>query len=144
MRLLSFFAPAWRGKNNVVLMLLSMDGLRAAVVNWEEVASLVVRRLRSELSAVRTRDRSDDEMLERVIAAEAELSQSRATTPLPYAILVPVSLRRGELRIELFTTITTLGTPLDITLQELRIETLFPATARSRTALEAMMRAEGD
>jgi transcriptional regulator with XRE-family HTH domain len=143
-RLLSFFAPAWRGKNNVVLMLLSMDGLRAAVVNWEEVASLVVRRLRTELSAVRTRDRSDDEMLERVIAAEAELSQSRATTPLPDAILVPVSLRRGDLRIELFTTITTLGTPLDITLQELRIETLFPATASSRSALENVMRAEAE
>ena len=35
----------------------------------------------------------------------------------------------------LFTTITTLGTPLDITLQELRIETLFPADAASKEAL---------
>lgn len=33
------------------------------------------------------------------------------------------------------TTIATLGTPLDVTLQELRIETLFPADARTRQTL---------
>jgi transcriptional regulator with XRE-family HTH domain len=143
-KLLSFFAPAWRGKNNVALMLLSKEGLRETVVNWQEVAGTMVRRLRSELSAIQTRDRSDDEMLERVIAAEAELRPAPASTHAPLAILVPVTLRRDDLRIDLFTTITTLGTPLDITLQELRIETLFPATASSRAALETVMSAEAD
>ena len=34
--------------------------------------------------------------------------------------------RKGEHRLQLFTTIATLGTPQDITLQELRIEMLLP------------------
>ncbi len=34
--------------------------------------------------------------------------------------------RKGEVLLELFTTIATLGTPQDVTLQELRIESLFP------------------
>lgn len=38
---------------------------------------------------------------------------------------------------DLFTTITTLGTPLDITLQELRIETLFRVNGSARAALRA-------
>ena len=34
--------------------------------------------------------------------------------------------RKGEISLGLFTTIATLGTPQDITLQELRIECFFP------------------
>jgi hypothetical protein len=43
------------------------------------------------------------------------------------AMLLTVHLKRGNLELEFFSTIATLGTPLDITLQELRIECLFPA-----------------
>jgi hypothetical protein len=35
--------------------------------------------------------------------------------------------RKGDVSLEMFTTIATLGTPHDITLQELRIECFFPA-----------------
>ncbi len=38
----------------------------------------------------------------------------------------------------LFSTITTLGTPLDVTLQELRIEALFPADRRSEQMLDEL------
>lgn len=41
--------------------------------------------------------------------------------------------RKGDVCLQLFTTIATLGTPQDVTLQELRIESFFPmddATAR--------------
>jgi hypothetical protein len=34
--------------------------------------------------------------------------------------------RKGEVLLELFTTIATLGTPQDVTLAELRIESFFP------------------
>jgi hypothetical protein len=37
----------------------------------------------------------------------------------------------GDLDLRLFTTIMTLGTPQDVTLQELRIETFFPADQES-------------
>jgi transcriptional regulator with XRE-family HTH domain len=134
-QLLSFFAPSWRGRNNLALMLLAHEGLRPAVLNWPEVASHVVQRLRGELSTVVTRDRADEEMLARAIATAGELRDAAHDSTRPPAILIPVKLQREALLLELFTTITTLGTPLDITLQELRIETLFPANERSRTAL---------
>jgi pimeloyl-ACP methyl ester carboxylesterase len=145
-RLLSFFAPTWRGKRNTALMLLSHDGLRPAIANWSEVTSILVHHLRAELSAIRARDRADEEMLERAVAAQSELGEieaaaESATRP---RILIPVQLRRGDVALDLFTTITTLGTPLDITLQELRIESFFPVDARSRDALEIVMRAAAD
>jgi hypothetical protein len=41
------------------------------------------------------------------------------------------SLRIGDLELRLFSTIMTVGTPQDVTLQELRIETFFPADEAS-------------
>lgn len=50
----------------------------------------------------------------------------------PLRIMLARSMSGVELR--LFTTIMTLGTPQDVTLQELRIETFFPADAPSASA----------
>lgn len=41
------------------------------------------------------------------------------------APVLPMHFRKGETSLSLFTTIATLGTPQDITLQELRIECFF-------------------
>ena len=41
--------------------------------------------------------------------------------------MLPVHFRKDGTSIRLFTTIATLGTPQDVTLQGIRIETLFPA-----------------
>lgn len=38
-----------------------------------------------------------------------------------------IEFRKAELDLRFFTTLTSLGTPHDITLQELRIESFFPA-----------------
>ena len=140
-QLLSYFAPAWRGRNNVVLMLLSEQGLRSAIVNWEDIGRHVVQRVRAELSASRVRDSNDEDMLARVIAAEAELRRTVLQMRPPSSIVIPLTLRRDDLVLELFTTITTVGTPLDITLQELRIETLFPANPASKAALDVVINA---
>jgi len=40
--------------------------------------------------------------------------------------------QKGETTLRLFTTIATLGTPQDITLQELRIESFFPMDDETR------------
>jgi hypothetical protein len=52
--------------------------------------------------------------------AEPEL----AGHPDPF---LPVHLRRDGLEVRFFTMVGTLGTPLDVTAQELRIESYFPA-----------------
>ncbi len=45
-------------------------------------------------------------------------------------------LHAGAFRASLFSTLTTLGIPQDITLQELRIECFFPADDATRTLFE--------
>ena len=45
--------------------------------------------------------------------------------------------RKGETSLRLFTTIAILGTPQDITLQELRIESFFPMDGDTDKTLRA-------
>jgi hypothetical protein len=49
--------------------------------------------------------------------------------------VLPMRFRKGAAALELFTAIATLGTPQDITLQELRIESFFPMDADTARVL---------
>ena len=46
--------------------------------------------------------------------------------------VVQLTLRKGPFRAAFFSTITTFGAPLDVTTQELHIESMFPADAETR------------
>ena len=52
--------------------------------------------------------------------------------------LLPVHLRKSGLDVKLFSVLSTIGTALDVTLQELRLETFFPADAKSAAAWAAL------
>lgn len=115
-------------------LLVSSKGMRPHLENWEEVARKVLGRLQRELGGAHSRAAADDALLEQIAPALAAIGEARPSSEaLP--LLVPVRLRHGALALRLFTTIATLGTPLDVTLQELRIETLFPADAESKRVL---------
>lgn len=119
---------------NMAQLLIDSNGMRPFVENRDEVAHKVLGRLRRDLGSAPQRDPIDESLLRQVNQAWDEF-------PLPYApldalpLMVGVRLRRGDLALNLFTTIATLGTPLDVTLQEIRIETLFPADAPTKKVL---------
>ena len=46
-------------------------------------------------------------------------------------VALPLHLRRQATNLRYFMTLTTLGTPLDVTAQELRIESYFPMDAET-------------
>ena len=46
--------------------------------------------------------------------------------------LLPVVFSKGGLRLSYFSMVTTVGTPQDITLQEIRVESFFPVDERTR------------
>ena len=73
---------------------------------------------------------ADDPAILRVREAVAKIPD----LPRPSAIasastgpFVTVHLRRGSLEARIFSTIATIGTPLDATAEDIRIETYFPA-----------------
>jgi hypothetical protein len=54
------------------------------------------------------------------------------------ALVVPVEVRLGEVVARFFSTLTTLGAPQDITLQELRIESFHAADPDTEQLMRAM------
>ena len=118
---------------NLAVALVSPDGLRPLIVNWQEVALYFLRGVQADAIADATADTAD--LLRRLLAFPGvpALWQSVPPEAEPAPVL-SIHFRRGETSLRLFTTIATLGTPHDVTLQEIRIESFFPAddaTARS-------------
>lgn len=98
--------------------------MRPYIVNFEEVAQATLHRVRRE--AVQT---GDDELHAQyeALAALVPDTSSRDDWDNHPSLLLPVSFQKGPVRLDFFTTLTTLGTPQDVTLSELRIESYFPA-----------------
>src|SRR5262249_27721090 len=101
-------------------------GMQPYITNWDEIAPVMIQRLHRE--ALAAGDPGSRALLDEIFKMEGIPAEWRvadfANEP---PVIVPLCLRRGDLELKLFSAVTTLGTPLDITLQELRLETFFPA-----------------
>jgi transcriptional regulator with XRE-family HTH domain len=120
------------GTVNIAEWLLSPTGLRPFLVNWQEVAIYFLRGVQADATADGTQETT--ELLQRLLAYPGvpALSHVPALEEPPSPVLA-MHFCKGQTALHLFTTIATLGTPQDVTLQELRIECFFPvdaATAR--------------
>jgi hypothetical protein len=111
---------------NLAVALVSPEGLRPMIVNWEEVALYFLRGVQADAIADATPETAA--LLERLLAFPGvpALSWALPATEEPAPVL-SIHFRRDETSLRLFTTIATLGTPHDVTLQEIRIECFFPA-----------------
>jgi transcriptional regulator with XRE-family HTH domain len=113
-------------------------GARRHIVNWDEVARHLMARAERELNHA--------EHDQAAIALLAEIrgsapprpgrSQSHVTAA---DLLLPIELMVNGIELRMFSTIMTLGTPRDVTLQELRVETFFPADTSSEAAWRALL-----
>ena len=116
---------------NAFRLIFHPKGARRYVENWEEVASYGLDLLRRETRVPRDGAR---ELLEEIEVYAGELAKRplmMLETPL-----LQLRLRKGDLALRFFTTVTTLGTPHDVTTQEVRIESYFPADEFTRTWMQ--------
>jgi hypothetical protein len=97
------------------------------MVNWEETAGDLIRHLHNQIAASPADERAKA-LLSEILAypdiPERWRTRDAATPPTP---LLTTILRKGGVELRFFSTITTFGTPHDVTLEELRIECSFPA-----------------
>lgn len=120
------------GSVNVLKLMLDPNGVRPHLANWEDVAADLLQWVQREAMG----DGPGSEatrLLEALMAlpgiAEAARQPNLERAALPF---LPMQLRKDGVALNLFTTITTLGTPHDVTVHELRLESFFPADEASR------------
>lgn len=118
---------------NVVRLSLHPDGLAPAVVNFDEYAAHMQWRLRRQL------DRTGDPALAALVDAVADWAPGVDAHPGgDGGVVLPLRLRHDDLELELFSTISVFGAPLDVTLDELAIEAFYPTDARTAEALATL------
>lgn len=123
---------------NVFRACLHPDGLARLTRNLDPWATYLLGELRRIATA--TADPGIAE-LEAEVLAYPNLAHLLAGSPDREAradLLVPVELALGDQVLSLFTTLTSFGTPRDITLAELAVELFYPADAPTEAALRAL------
>jgi transcriptional regulator with XRE-family HTH domain len=112
---------------NMIRLLLHPQGLRPLVANWREVAGDVMHWIHREAVAEGPTGPAHD-LLNELLQIEG-IPPDWRTPSLESRVVpfLPLVLSRDGVELKLFTTITTLGTPHDVTLHELRMESFFPA-----------------
>ena len=109
---------------NLLRRFLAPGPQRAMIVDWEGAARVMLRRLRNE--QLHRPDEERQRLLDEVATwpgVPTDWAAAGSVDPLP---VFSVAFEAEGVRTSWFTTVTTLGTPQDVTLQELTIESFFP------------------
>jgi transcriptional regulator with XRE-family HTH domain len=125
---------------NVLRLMFHPEGLRPCVEHWETVAQALVRRVHREAIGG-TLDEPGRQLLAEILAYPGVPARWRASDPelgAPMVPVLPISFGHDGRLFHYFSAVTVLGTPQDITLQELRIECFFPLDEATVTAAKAL------
>lgn len=113
--------------NNILRLVFHPNWLKPYVTNWPAVAGALLSRVRRE-AVCGVVDQKTQELLDEIAAYTGVLDRSWPPVgAAEFAPILTVNWCKGDLRASFFSTVTTLGTPQDIALQEIRIECFFPA-----------------
>lgn len=109
--------------DNAYRLTFAEDGLRQYIKEWPMIEHFMLGRLWEEMVA------TQNDALFALYDEISKLSSNKAPIDVQMDHNLPfmsLTLVKDSMKASFFTTITTLGTPLDLTTQELRIESLFP------------------
>jgi transcriptional regulator with XRE-family HTH domain len=113
--------------NNIMRQIFDPNDMRPVFANWEEVAGDVIRHLHAQVAAAPS-DSTARALLDEVLSYPDVPSRWRTREPdiAPLPLLTTI-FRNDAVELHFFSTFSTFGTPWDITIDELRIESMFPA-----------------
>lgn len=129
---------------NVMRTCFHPDGIRSRVHDWERFATVLLHRLEREII-----DRPFDDRLADLLAEARSypgVAELPARPPLPSGsdLMLPMQLETPAGTLRLISMVATIGGPFDVTLEELRIETLLPADRATDLALREVLAASTD
>jgi transcriptional regulator with XRE-family HTH domain len=122
---------------NMLRAVFHPQGVRRFIVNWPDVSRVLLDRAERELVSADDADAAG--LLKEIRGYASDMAKPAQSRLQPADVLLPVHIKKDGLDLRLFSTIMTIGTPQDITLQELRIETFFPADESTEQTWRALI-----
>jgi transcriptional regulator with XRE-family HTH domain len=123
---------------SLMKLMLHPEGAKNYVENWDAIAPHLIHRVHRETLA-EGQDEQSQALFETLLTYPGirELWQAPTTGNWQLPLLTVNFAKNGQ-QLSFFTTIATLGTPQDITLQELRLECMFPADERTEQQFNSL------
>ena len=121
---------------NVLRLSLHPRGLAPRILNLNEWRAHLIERLKRQNDAVG--DPVLAELEKELLSYPGAPRSGPPPQPDPMAIAHPLRIRQGDAVLSFISTITVFGTPLDVTLSELAIESFFPADEETGAALRSL------
>lgn len=118
---------------NVLRLSLHPDGIAPRIVNLGEWRAHLLGRLRRQIAM--TADPELRALHTELVAYPCDQPEPPVELPGQADVFVPLVIRHRDAELSLFSTVATFGTPLDVTVAELIIESFFPADDETAAAL---------
>jgi transcriptional regulator with XRE-family HTH domain len=120
---------------NALRLTLHPDGMAGRITNLSEIRASVLGSLQRQVASTADADLQD---LYDELRGYSTDDRSSVEIPASSEVVVPMRLRYDDRELSLLTTIATFGTPLDVTVSELMIESFFPADDATAEALREL------
>jgi transcriptional regulator with XRE-family HTH domain len=121
---------------NILRMLFDPDGVRKVILNWEEIAKSLLNEAYRRLAWAR--DDTLRNLITEILAYPGVPARWREPDlEAPHALILPMEMTVDGKIARMFSTVTTVATPHDVTLQELHVEVFYPADAETESVLQA-------
>ena len=118
---------------NVLRITLHPDGMGPRIVNLGEWRAHLLTRLRRQVAL--TAEPELVRLLNELRAYPCDQPEPEIEVPGPGDIVVPLRIRYEGRELAFFSTVATFGTPLDVTVSELAIESFFPTDSHTASVL---------
>ncbi|RZT15162.1 DNA-binding XRE family transcriptional regulator [Kribbella sp. VKM Ac-2569] len=118
---------------NALRLTLHPDGLARRIANIAEVRSAALASLQRQVAGT-----ADPELQDLYDELRTYAVNDMPAPPGPAEVVVPFNLTHDGRELSLLTTIATFGTPLDVTVSELMIESFYPADDATAKYLRAL------
>ena len=126
---------------NLMRLFFHPQGIRPIVKNWTDIAPLLWQRAQKEADAV---GGAEMKAVLAELAPFQEPSLAWASGDSALLPVLPLVMEHAGMTLSLFTVIATFGTAQDVTADELRIESLFPADAATEQIFHALATTRAD
>jgi transcriptional regulator with XRE-family HTH domain len=125
--------PSAQPRPNLMLSMFDPNGLRPFIADWPDVARFALRRLSRDADALGG-DPELLELIEQICKMPGVPTDWRHVCKLDETLpCLSFALIRGNVQLHWMSTITSFGTPQDVTLHGLTIESFFPADDATET-----------
>ena len=115
---------------NVLRLSLHPDGLAPRIVNFHEWRAHLLARLKKQ--AEDTADQALEELLKELNSYQTPPARREKSSAADSPIIVPLQIDSPLGRLSFISTTTVFGTPVDVTVSEIALETFFPADDATR------------